>query len=183
VTATSSDAANGSPVIIVGSQTLAADQVITTGGVVLSLGTSGLFRLNTDSEYTVDGAIPTNGPRTFTAIESVNGQGFTVVDVGDGGEIATVDGEPVTLPDGEVLSAASGSLVIAGTGGITWLPYSSFTAASTPRSLVTISLPSTEASSTKLAATTSKSDSALIDTTASVLLASFLAVLGGIMLS
>jgi len=130
VTATSVDAANGSPVIVIGSQTFTVGQAFTTDGAVLSLIDGGLLLYSEASDGT--GAVITVNSETITVVESVNSQGSTVIDVGDIGEIA-VGGSAITLSNGVVLSAGDGGLAITSAGGRTSVSYSSITVApSTP---------------------------------------------------
>jgi len=124
VTATSSDAANGSPIIIVGSQTLTAGgNAVITGGAILTVGPSGLVLQDPPvSDYIVAGAVFTVGSSTLTAIEAVNDQGSTVVIVG--GTTATVGAQPITLSGGEVLSAGSSGVVLVSGESKSSVPYS-----------------------------------------------------------
>ena len=124
VTATSSEAAGGSPIVIVGSQTLTAGgNAITTGGAVLTVGPSGLVLQDSPvSDYSVAGVVFTVGSSTLTAIEAVNDQGSTVVIVG--GTTATVGAQPITLSDGEVLSAGTSGVVLESGGSKSSVPYS-----------------------------------------------------------
>ena len=131
VTATSSDAADGSPVIVLGYQTLTAGDVITTGSVVLSVGTGGVVLSGVGSASSdVAGAIITVGSTTITAIESVNQQGSTVVAVGE--TTATVDGAPVTLPGGELFSAGHSGFILVGAGTTSSVSYSAIVDSSAP---------------------------------------------------
>ena len=89
----------------------AGGEAITTGGAVLTIGTNGLI-LSEDSS-TVVGAIFAIGSSAYTAIESTNSQGSTIIIVGD--VTATVGSAPITLPGGEVVSVGtSGIAVISG---------------------------------------------------------------------
>jgi len=146
VTATSIDGVSGSPVIVVGSQTLTAGQAFTTNGAILSLIDGGLLLSSEASDGA--GAIITVNSATITAVESVNNQGSTVIDIEDVGEI-TVGGPAITLSSGVVISAGNGGLVITSAGGRTSISYSSITVAkSTPtNSFITPSSPPTIATS------------------------------------
>jgi len=126
VTATSIAGASGSPIIVVGSQTLTAGQAFTTHGAVLSVVDGGLF-LSSEA-FDSPGAILTVNSETVTAIESVNGQGSTVIHVGDVGEIVA-GGPAITLSGGVVLSAEDGGLVVVSSGGATTVSYSGITIA------------------------------------------------------
>jgi len=163
VTATSSDALDGAPVVVVAGQTLTAGDAITTGGAVLSLGDGGLVVSGegSGSGSSVAGAIFAVGSTTFTAVESVNSQGSAVIVIG--GVTATVGAAPVTLPNGETLSAGGSGLVIVGSGSTSSVLYSSIvTASSTPSAEITpqgsiVTLPPVATgSSTAAAKTTSK---------------------------
>jgi len=131
VTATSLDAANGSPVIMLGYQTLTAGGVITTGSVVLSVGTGGVVLSGAGSGSSgVTGAVIAVGSTSITAIESVNRQGSTVVAIGS--TTATVGGAPVSLPGGEVFSAGHSGFEIVGSGTTSSMYYSAIVDSSAP---------------------------------------------------
>jgi hypothetical protein len=130
VTATSMTGPNGSPIIVVGSVALTQGGAgFTTEGVVLSAGNGGLVMSGAPGSN-VEGAIFTIGSSTFTARESVNAQGSTIVVIGS--QTVTVGGSPVTLADGEVVSAGTSGLVVIGAGGTSSVAYSAVPAASTP---------------------------------------------------
>jgi len=125
VTATSIAGVNG---FIVGSQTLTAGQAFTTDGVVVSVVAAGLLVSSEASSEPseTNGAIITLNSETLTALESVNNQGATIIDLGPNSEI-TIGGPAITLSGGAVLSAGSSGLVISGTRGITTISYSTIT--------------------------------------------------------
>lgn len=183
VTATSSTGANGSPVYIVGSQTLTSGgEAITTDGTILSVGAGGLVMSGSGSGSSVAGAVFTIGSMTFTAYESVYGQNTTVVVIG--GQTATVGGSPITLPDGEVVSAGEHGLLMVGGGNISSVPYSAIAAATTTSSSMssqslTVLSPSRTASATPPATTSSKKGDAICGCTSigSVFVACFFAAL------
>jgi len=143
ITAISSTDANGSPAIVVGSQTLAYDgQAITTAGAILSLGGDGLVLSSNDVDPPGSGSDPeseigavfTLGSAKFTAIQSTNAQATLVI---VGGKTATVGGDPVTLPGGEVLSAGTNGVAMTGAASVGSVSYSAIAIASaTPTSIL-----------------------------------------------
>ena len=157
VTATSSTASNGSPVILIGAQTLTAGTAFTTAGSVLSLSGDNLILSGASASAT--GAIFTEDSATLTAIQTVNSQGATVIDI-DGDATATVGKGPVTLSNGEVVSAASNGLVVVGAGSTTTVSYSGIqtTFSGIPPDVTTITF-LTESSTTAATTSSKKGDS------------------------
>jgi len=157
VTATSSTAPNGSPVVLIGSQTLTAGTAFTTAGSVLSLSGDNLILSGASASAT--GAIFTDDSTTLTAIQTVNSQGATVIDI-DGDATATVGKGPVTLSNGEVVSAASNGLVVVGAGSTTTVSYSGIQTpfSEIPPNATTISF-LTESSTTAATTSSKKGDS------------------------
>lgn len=184
VTATSITGPNGTPLIVIGSTTLTSGgAALTTDGVVLSAGPGGLVMSGASgSGSSVAGAVFTIGSEAFTAYESVNGQGATVVVIGS--QTLTVGGPPVTLPDGEVVSAGTSGLLMVGGGSISSVPYSAIpakTTSSADPSSMTILSPSGSAGTATAGATHTSKKSGVERVEVgfdSVLVAAFFAFLG-----
>lgn len=185
VTATSITGPNGTPIIVIGGTTLTGGgPALTTDGVVLSAGSGGLVMsgVGSGSGSQVAGAIFTIGSSTFTAYESINGQGATVVVIGS--QTLTVGGSPITLPDGEVVSAGTSGLIMVGGGNISSVPYSGIPAKTTSSahlSSMTVLSPSGSAGTATAGAThTSKKNEVerVQVGLASVLMTCFVALLG-----
>jgi len=104
---------------------------VTTAGVVLSAGLAGLLVAADPSagNSSVDGAVFAVGSAAFTAYESVDAKGDTVVVLGS--QTLTVGGSPVTLSGGEVVSAGASELLLVGEGGTSNVSFSEILAATT----------------------------------------------------
>jgi len=104
---------------------------VTTAGVVLSAGWAGLLVAADPSagNSSVDGAVFAVGSAVFTAYESVDGKGDTVVVIGS--QTLTVGGSPVTLSGGEVVSAGASDLLVVGERGTSNVSLSEIPAATT----------------------------------------------------